>query len=86
VFWETGAHKNVSRAGLPDSILKIPILGKLCMVLQWKMLLYYMAFGSTYIFCGYLVNFFAIIYGYLVYFSRLDMLYQEKSGNPDHDA
>jgi hypothetical protein len=25
---------------------------------------------------------FCIFYGYLVYFSRLGMLYQEKSGNP----
>jgi uncharacterized protein YqgC (DUF456 family) len=43
------------------------------------------------IFCGHFVNFpvfwyilgpFGIFCGHLVYFPRLDMLHQEKSGNP----
>jgi hypothetical protein len=33
------------------------------------------------ILCGH----FGIFYGYLVYFSRFGMLYQEKSGNPGSD-
>jgi hypothetical protein len=58
-----------------------PDLGKLRVVLQLKMSVYYMAIGSI---CGYLVYFVAIWYilGLFGVFSRFGRLYQEKSGNP----
>jgi hypothetical protein len=51
-------------------------------VLQWKMLVYFIAIWSTRlrlgIFCGHLI--YLWLFG--MYFSRFGMLYQEKSGNP----
>jgi hypothetical protein len=58
-------------------------LGKFLGVLQWKILVYFMAIW-------YILWPFEIFYGHLVYFvviwyisSRFGILYQEKSGNPD---
>jgi hypothetical protein len=76
---------------------KNPNFGNFWRVLQWKMLVYFIAFWSNLrpfgIIFAHLVYFVAIwyvllpfggiFYGYLVYFSRFGMLYQEKSGNPD---
>jgi hypothetical protein len=78
-------------SGLPDGRFsnQNPNLGKFWRVLLWKMLVNFMGISS---FCGHLVYFvsvwytlwpFGIIYGYLVYFSRFGILYQEKSGNSD---
>jgi hypothetical protein len=57
-------------------------LGKFGRVLQWKMLVYFMANLS-------ILRSFGIVYGHLVHFmanwyiySHFGMLYQEKSGNP----
>jgi hypothetical protein len=60
---------------------KIPILGKFLMVLQWKMLVYYMAIWSNLRSFGifYIWPFSTYIFGHLVYFSRFGMLYQTKS-------
>jgi hypothetical protein len=62
---------------------KIRKLGKFWRVLQWKVLVHYMAFWSILqlfgIFCDHLVNFLVIWY----IFSRIGMFYQEKSGNPE---
>jgi hypothetical protein len=52
-----------------------PNVGKCWRVLQCKMLVYFMAIWS-------ILWPFGIFYGYLAYFSRFGMLYQEKSGNP----
>jgi hypothetical protein len=60
---------------------KNPHLGKFWRVLQWKMLVYYMAIWS-------IIRLFSLFYGHLgicmlghlVYFSRFGMLYQVKSG------
>jgi hypothetical protein len=61
---------------------KNPNLGKFWRVLQWKMLVYFMAIWSN-------LWQFCIFYDHLVYFvlilyilSRFGMLRQEKSGNP----
>jgi hypothetical protein len=63
---------------------KNPRLGKLCRVLQWKVVVYFMAVWSIVrpfgIFCGHLVYFAAIRY-----ISRFGILHQEKSGNPASD-
>jgi hypothetical protein len=60
---------------------KNPNLAKFWRVLQWKMLVNYMAIWSIVrllgIFCGHLVYFMVIWY----IFPRFGMLYQEKSGN-----
>jgi hypothetical protein len=60
-------------------------LGKFWRVLQWKMLLYFMAIWSILpqfgIFCGHLVYFMVSWYIFL----SVGMLYQEKSGNPGFD-
>jgi hypothetical protein len=60
---------------------KNPNLGKFGRVLQWKMLVYFIAVWSN-------LRPFGIIYGHLVYFmvmfSCFGMLYQEESGNPGH--
>jgi hypothetical protein len=57
-------------------------LGKILRVLQWKMLVYFMAILSISrpfsIFCGNLV-YFMVLWNI---FPVLDMLYQEKSCNP----
>jgi hypothetical protein len=59
-----------------------PNLGKFWRVLQWKMLVYFIAIWSIFrpfgIFCGT----FVIFCGNLVHFPRFGILYQEKSGNP----
>jgi hypothetical protein len=56
-----------------------PNLGKFWRALEWMILVYFMSiFGPFGICCGHFVKF----YGYLVYFSRLGMLYQEKYANP----
>jgi hypothetical protein len=64
-------------AGLPDGFFqtKNPNLGKFCRVLQWKMLVYFIAVSS-------ILRPFGIFCGHLVYFSCFGMLCQEKSGNP----
>jgi hypothetical protein len=54
---------------------KNPNLGKFLRVLQWKMIVNFMAIWN-------ILWPFGLFYGYLVYFSRIGMLYQEKSGNP----
>jgi hypothetical protein len=60
---------------------KIPILGKFWMVLEWKVLVYFMALWSV-------LRTFGIFHGHSVYFgyvwyifSRFGMLYKDKSGN-----
>jgi hypothetical protein len=62
---------------------KDPNLGKFWSVLQWKLLVNFVAIRSILlpfrIFYGLLVYFVVI----LAYFSRFGMLYQDKSGNPD---
>jgi hypothetical protein len=62
---------------------KNPNLGKFWSVLQWQMLVYFMAIWSTLqlygIFCGRLVYWIVIWY----IFSRFGMFCQEKSGSPD---
>jgi hypothetical protein len=62
---------------------KNPNLGIFWRVFQWKKLLYFMDTWSILrffvIFHGHLV---CIVRGNLVYFSRLGILYKEKSGNP----
>jgi hypothetical protein len=61
-------------------------LGKFWRVLQWKLLVYFMAIWSILrpfgIFCGYLVYFMVICY----IFPRYGMRYLEKSGNPNPSA
>jgi hypothetical protein len=61
---------------------KNPNLGKFGRVLQWKMLVYFMANLS-------ILRSFGIVYGHLVHFmanwyiySHFGMLYKEKSDNP----
>jgi hypothetical protein len=73
------------RAGLPDGIFsnqKLSYLGKFWRVLQWKMLVNYMAIPSIFlrfgIFCGRFV-YFMVIWDIFQHFGTL---YQEKSGNP----
>jgi hypothetical protein len=65
---------------------KVHNLGKFWRVLQWKLLVYFMAIcyilGPFVKFCGHLVY----ILGELEYFSRFGMLYQDKSGNPVFDV
>jgi hypothetical protein len=65
---------------------KNPNSGQFWKVLQWKMLVYFMAIRSVLrpfgIFCGILVYFMVISY----IFSRFGMLCQEKSGNPVHES
>jgi hypothetical protein len=65
---------------------KNPNLGKFWRVLQWKILVYFMAIWS-------ILRIFDIFYGHLVYFppswqtfSRFGLLHKEKSGNPDANA
>jgi hypothetical protein len=60
---------------------KNPDLGKFCRVLQCKMLADYMAIWSILLIFGYILWQFGVGYGYLVYFYRFGMLYQENSGN-----
>jgi hypothetical protein len=62
---------------LPDGIFSTqnPNLGKFWRVLPWNMLVYFMDIWS-------ILYLFGIFCGYLEYFSRFGMLYQEKSGNP----
>jgi hypothetical protein len=50
-------------------------LGQFWRVLQWKMLVYFMAIW-------YILWPFGIVYGYLVYFSRLGLLYEGKYDSP----
>jgi hypothetical protein len=67
-------------AGLPKGFIfkqKIPNLGKFCMVLQWKMLVYFVAvwyflrpFGTFYSHC------------HLVYFSRFGSVVLRKIWQP----
>jgi hypothetical protein len=63
---------------------RIPNLGKFWRVLQWKMLVYFMAIWPTVrpfgIFCDRLEYLRAIYYIFTI--SRFGILYQEKSGNP----
>jgi hypothetical protein len=60
-----------------------PNLGKFWRVLQWKMLVYFMAIWSTYITAiWYILWPFGVFYGFLVYLYCFGMLYQDKSGNP----
>jgi hypothetical protein len=54
---------------------KNPHLGKFWRVLQWKMLVYFVAIRPIFLPLG-------IFCGLLVYISRFGLLYQEKSGNP----
>jgi hypothetical protein len=76
-------------------LTKNPNLGKFWKVLQWKMLLYYMAIRSIFQpfgkFYGHLVYFYpfwyilpVLVYFYLFWyiFTRFGMLYLEKSCNP----
>jgi hypothetical protein len=60
---------------------KNPNLGKFWRVLQWKMLVYFMA-NCLFTDIWYTLWPLGIFYGYLVYFYRFGMLYNEKSGNP----
>jgi hypothetical protein len=76
-----------ARPGLPDFQAKNPNLGKFWRVLQLKMLVYFMAKTSIYIwpfgtFCGHLVYFMVILY----IFPNFGMLYHEYSGNPAGDG
>jgi hypothetical protein len=62
---------------------KNPKLGKFGMVLQWKMLVYFMDTWS-------ILPSFVMFYGHLVYvigyiFSSFGILYEEKSGNPGYE-
>jgi hypothetical protein len=63
---------------------KNPNLDKFCRVMQWKMVVYYMAVWSILrpyvILGGHLVYFVVIWYIFL----RFGILYQEKSGNTGH--
>jgi hypothetical protein len=52
---------------------KNPNLGKICRVLQWKRMVYFMDSWSI------------LVRGNLVFFPRFGILYKEKSGNPVHD-
>jgi hypothetical protein len=61
---------------------KNPNLGKFWMVMQWKMMVYFMDTWS-------ILQSFVIFYGHLVYFvviwyifTRFGILYQETSGKP----
>jgi hypothetical protein len=60
-------NAGASSAGLPDAYFenKNPNLGKFWRVLQWKMLVNFMAIWSTY-FMGHLVYFVAIWYTYFM--------------------
>jgi hypothetical protein len=72
-------------AGLPDGIFsnQKSKFGKFWRVLQWKMLVYFMDIWP-------LLRPIGLFYAHLAYFMviwyicpHFDMLYQEKSGNPD---
>jgi hypothetical protein len=67
---------------LPDAIFSNPKLGKFWRVLQWKNLGNIKRQIWFFTAIWYILLPFGTFYGYLVYFSRFGMLYQEKSGNP----
>jgi hypothetical protein len=58
---------------------KNPNLGKFWRVLQWKILVYFMAIW-------YILWPFGIFMFIWYQFSRFGILYQEKSGNPVHES
>jgi hypothetical protein len=57
-------------------------LGKFLKISQWMMLVYFMTIWSILSSLWYILWPFGIFYGFMVYFSRFGMLYQENSGNP----
>jgi hypothetical protein len=59
-----------------------PNFGKLLRVLQWKMLVYFMAIWSIFNTIWHILWPFGISSLVLVHFTNFGMLYQEKSGNP----
>jgi hypothetical protein len=59
-----------------------PNLGKFCRVLQWKLLVHFMAVTSILRPYGIFWSF-GIFSCHLVYFSCFGIFYQEKSGNPE---
>jgi hypothetical protein len=73
----------MSIPGLPDGIFSNQKyqFGKFWRVLQWKMLLNFMAIWYILLPFGIVCDLFGIFYEYFI-FSRFGMLYQEKSGNP----
>jgi hypothetical protein len=57
---------------------KSPNLGKFWWVLQWKLFYDHFVYFTD---IWYILWPFGIFYGYVVYFSRFGVLYQEQSGN-----
>jgi hypothetical protein len=61
---------------------KYPKSGHFWRVFQWKMFIYFMAIWSIFCPFWYILWHFSIYCSHLVYFPRLGILHQEKSGNP----
>jgi hypothetical protein len=64
---------------------KNPDLGKFWRVLQWKMLVFYMAIWVYFIAIWYFCGHYVYLWLFGVFF-RYGMVYQAKSGNPAADA